>query len=129
MKGKSTLAPLQEDPEIEYKNDTFHQTNEFEPINRIGTIRTQYDWQELSDPSLFEIDPKIVEKIQPVLDFANHAVELQSTKDNVLIFLYKGNMRHLIGVQANMKKIAKKYFPEMTDLRLETPRASDKFDT
>jgi hypothetical protein len=49
-------------------------------------------------------------------------------QDNVLLFNYKGPMRHIIGVRAMMINIAKGCFPEMKDLRLETTRRTDKFD-
>lgn len=34
-------------------------------------------------------------------------------QDNVLVFEYKSKMRHLIGVQASMTRIAQECFPEL----------------
>ena len=128
MKGKIVLEADSGDPKVEYANDSFVHNETMQPINKIGSIRTQYDWQDLSNPDEFEIDQRVVNEIQPLLEFVNHAAELQSTKNDVLVFYYYGNMRHLIGIRANMIQIAKKCYPNMVDLLLETPRASDKFD-
>ena len=128
MKGKIVLEADSGDPKIEYANDSFVHNETMQPINKIGTIRSQYDWQDLSNPDEFEIEQKVVDKIKPLLEFVNYAAELQSTKNNILVFRYHGNMRHLIGIRANMIHIAKQCFPEMVDLLLETPRPSDKFD-
>ena len=128
MKGKTVLEADSGDPKVEYANDSFAYNETMQPINKIGSVRTQYDWQDLSNPDEFEIDQRVVDKIQPLLDFVNHAAVLQSTKNNVLIFGYYGNMRHLIGIRANMIHIGKQCFPEMVDLLLESPRPSDKFD-
>ncbi len=38
-------------------------------------------------------------------------------------------MRHIIGIRSHMLAVAKECFPELIDLRLETTRGSDEFDT
>ena len=130
MKGKMTLHPKVEEPAVAFKDDSFTHNEDMITTNKIGTIRSQYNWQPPADRTEedYHIDEKIARKIQPVIRFVNHLARLRSTKDNVLIFEYKGVMRHLIGVRAMMMGIAKECFPEMVDLRLETKRASDKFD-
>lgn len=128
MKGKITLHPKMKDLAEEYKDDIFTHNEELETMNKIGTIREQYDWQPSTDESEYVIDKKILAKIQPVIGLVNHIADLKSTKNNTLIFQYKGIMRHLIGIRSMMMTVAKECFPEMVDLRLETTRTSDKFD-
>ena len=55
-------------------------TTEFETMNKIGTIRDQYEWQPTSDPSEWAIEEEKLSKVQPLVDFINHAGELKSTK-------------------------------------------------
>ena len=59
------------------------------------------------------IDEHILQHIQPVLRFINHAAVLKSTKDNILIFEYKSSLRHIIGARDSMLVIAKQCFPEI----------------
>ena len=49
-------------------------------MNQIGTIRDQYEWQPKSDGSNWLIESEKMPKIQPLVDFINHAGELKSTK-------------------------------------------------
>ena len=49
-------------------------------MNKIGTIRDQYEWQPKSDGSNWLIEIEKMPKIQPLVDFINHAGELKSTK-------------------------------------------------
>ena len=49
-------------------------------MNKIGTIRDQYEWQPKSDGSNWLIESEKMPKIQPLVDFINHAGELKSTK-------------------------------------------------
>lgn len=128
MKGKITLHPKMKDLAEEYKDDVFTHNEDLETMNKIGSIREQYDWQPSGDESEYAIDKKILAKIQPVIKLVNHIAELKSTKNNKLVFQYKGVMRHLIGIRSMMMTVAKECFPEMVDLRLETTRTSDKFD-
>ena len=74
------------------------------------------------------MDESILSKIGPVMLYANHAAELLSTRNNILVFDYKGQMRHIVGMRAAMMKICREVCPEITDIRLETERDSDKFD-
>jgi hypothetical protein len=94
MKSKITLEVKLNDPAIEYANDTFTHNEELQPINKVGTIRDQYDWKNLTDPSNFKIDVSVEKKIQPVIDYINHAGKLKSTavhtfvdKNILIIFL------------------------------------------
>jgi hypothetical protein len=64
---------------VEYANDTFTHNEEMETINKIGTVREQYDWQPRRELQHI-IEPHKVEKLQPVIKFINHAADLQSTK-------------------------------------------------
>ena len=128
MKGKITLAPYMPPPAELWANDSFHHNDEFETINKVGSIREQYEWQP--DTTLtHEIDEKVVERIQPVLKYINHAGTLLSTKDGIIVMDYMGQMRHIIGIRATMLKIAKECCPEIKDIRLETEKGKDKFDS
>jgi hypothetical protein len=49
MKGKLTLHMYQDPPHILYANDSFTHNQEFETMNKIGTIRDQYEWQPLGN--------------------------------------------------------------------------------
>lgn len=49
-------------------------------MNKIGTIRDQYEWQPKSDASEWVIEEEKLSKVQPLVDFINHAGELKSTK-------------------------------------------------
>lgn len=49
-------------------------------MNKIGTIRDQYEWQPKSDASEWVIEEEKLSKVQPLIDFINHAGELKSTK-------------------------------------------------
>ena len=80
MKGKLSLFPYQPEPEVAYANDSFAHNQELDVTNKIGTIRVQYDWQP--DPKLlpYVIEEEKLEKIAPLLHYANHAAVLLSTK-------------------------------------------------
>ena len=80
MKGKISLEAALPEPEIDYANDSFTHNEEMQPVNKIGTIRYQYDWRNTSDSSEWKIDKKVAEKIKPVIEFVNHAAGLKSTK-------------------------------------------------
>ena len=80
MKGKISLEVAVDPPEVEYANDSFTHNEDLQPVNKIGTIRSQYDWKSLSDKSEWKIEPDIVEKIQPLINYINHAGVLRSTK-------------------------------------------------
>ncbi len=129
MKGRVTLAAHLPPPAELFADDKFDHNDEFTTINKIGTVREQYDWAVGSrDPADMIIDESILGKIGSVLLYVNHAAELVSTKDNVLVFDYKGQMRHIVGIRAAMMSICRDVCPEITDIRLETERNSDKFD-
>lgn len=49
-------------------------------MNKIGTIRDQYEWQPRGDASTWLIEKEKLAKVQPLVDFINHAGELKSTK-------------------------------------------------
>lgn len=49
MKGKLTLHMYQDPPHILFANDSFTHNQEFETMNKIGTIRDQYEWQPLGN--------------------------------------------------------------------------------
>ena len=129
MKGRVTLAARVPPPSELFADDKFDHNDEFTTINKIGTVREQYDWAVGSrDPDDLVIDESILSKIGPVMLYANHAAELLSTRNNILVFDYKGQMRHIVGMRAAMMKICREVCPEITDIRLETERDSDKFD-
>ena len=112
MKGKLTLLPYQDPPSVKYAADRFTHNEELEMMNKIGTIRDQYNWQP--DRNLVhEIEPEKLSRIEPLINYINHAGELQSTKDNILIFDYRGTLRHIIGIRASMMELAKTCFPEL----------------
>lgn len=79
MKGKRILHPKMPDPAVAYVNDTFTHNAEAVAMNKIGTVRRQYDWLPRADLQ-HEIEPEKVALLRPVIDFINHAGELQSTK-------------------------------------------------
>lgn len=79
MKGKISLLPKQEEPEVEYKDDVFTHNKDFEVMNKIGTIRVQYDWQPRQDLQ-HEIEEHKLPALQPLVDYINHAGKLVSTK-------------------------------------------------
>lgn len=128
MKGKKTLHVYQPPPAERWANDTFTHNEEIRQVNQIGTIREQYDWQPQGNASDWEIDPAVVEQIGPVLRMANEIVKLRSTKGNILLFEYRGVMRHIAGIRATLFEVARQCFPEVVDLRLETTRMLDKHD-
>ena len=129
MKGRVTLAADLAPPAELFADDRFEHNEEFTTINKVGTIREQYDWKVSSrDSKDCEFDEAIIAKIGPVLDYVNHGAELVSTRNNVLVFDYKGQMRHIVGIRAAMLELCKKVCPEIVDIRLETDRGSDKFD-
>ena len=99
MKGKLTLHPFQEEPAKAYENDTFAHNQNMSYMNMVGSTRDQYDW--LPDESLlpYVIEEGKLDAIAPVMAYVNHAATLLSTKDDVLVFRYKGNMRHLLGIR------------------------------
>lgn len=80
MKSKLVLQTYQPPPRIMFANDSFTPNEELETLNRIGTIRDQYDWSPSVLPEECQIDDSIEAKIAPVLRFINHAAELKSTK-------------------------------------------------
>jgi hypothetical protein len=49
-------------------------------MNKIGTIRDQYEWQPASNPEDWLIEEEKMARVQPLVDFINHAGELKSTK-------------------------------------------------
>lgn len=63
---------------MEFKNDKYTPNDDVITLNEVGTIREQYDW--LPRKIEHSIDEEIVEKLQPVIRFLNHAAELVSTK-------------------------------------------------
>jgi hypothetical protein len=88
MKSKLVLQTYQPPPRVMFANDSFTPNEELETLNRIGTIRNQYDWSPSVRPEECEIDESIVTKIGPVLRFINHAAELKSTKVCMLLLEY-----------------------------------------
>jgi hypothetical protein len=128
MKGKMTLMPEIPEPEVAYVNDTFTHNEDMGFMNMVGTIRIQYDWQPDESLKPYLIEKEKIAHIQPVINYVNHAAKLLSTKDDVLVFHYKGNMRHLLGIRASMMRICKTCYPECTNIRLETTKRADKFD-
>jgi hypothetical protein len=128
MKGKVTLAANLPPPAELFAGDSFDHNTDASTINKVGTIREQYDWLPLEREEPFLICDKVLGKIEPVLRYVNHVAVLQSTRDNILVFDYRGQMRHIVGMRATMLQIARECFPEVVDVRLETDRMSDKFD-
>ena len=64
---------------IAFKDDTFTHNEDMLTMNKIGTIREQYDWQP--DASLDHvIEDYKLEQLKPLLDYVNYACRLQSTK-------------------------------------------------
>jgi hypothetical protein len=49
-------------------------------MNKIGTIRDQYEWQPATDSTEWVIEEEKLSKVQPLIDFINHAGVLKSTK-------------------------------------------------
>ena len=49
-------------------------------MNKIGTIRDQYEWQPKGNQDGWLIEEEKMSKVQPLVDFINHAGELKSTK-------------------------------------------------
>lgn len=90
MKGKMTLAVWRPPPAVEWANDTFTHNEDLVTLNKIGTIRDQYDWAPQGDPADHAIDEEVLRQIQPVLAMVNHAAELVSTK-----VVFTGAMRLL----------------------------------
>jgi len=80
MKGKKTLHPALQSPKERWGNESFTYNTDVLPLNMIGTIREQYDWEPSSDGSDWYIDPVIKSKIEPVLTMAGFIAELKSTK-------------------------------------------------
>ena len=80
MKGKKSLLPEYEDNAIAYANDSFTYNTEIEATCEIGTIRDQYDWRPQGDKSEWEIDPDVVTKITPLLNYIGEVAVLRSTK-------------------------------------------------
>ena len=74
------------------------------------------------------IEEAVLAKIGPVLKYVNHAADLLSTRDPVLVVDYRGQMRHIVGIRSAMLELCKECAPEIVDIRLETERGSDKFD-
>jgi hypothetical protein len=143
MKGKRILHPVMPDPAVAYANDSFGPNPDAVAMNTIGTIRVQYDWQPRTD-LVHEIEPHKVERLRPVINFINHAAELQSTKvsaqssplhvrstdvscaaiclqDDIIIFKYKGVMRHIVGMRSTMLKMARECYPEVKVRLLAAP--------
>jgi hypothetical protein len=81
MRNKRILEPEREDPRVQYKDDKFAPNDEVLTLNEVGTIREQYNW--LPEAREHAIDISVAEKLQPVIQFLNHAAELQSTKVTV----------------------------------------------
>lgn len=123
MKSKSSLHPVMIDPAILFANDTFTPNEDLQAPNMIGTIRHQYDWTPTD--RVHEIEDHKLPLLEPLLRFISESSELQSTKDDVLIFWYKGFIKNIIGMQAMLKGIAQECYPPLVDLRLETDRRMD----
>jgi hypothetical protein len=131
MKGKISLHAQMGSPADEFSADEFDYNTENVPLNNVGTVREQYSWtpDDAETQAGYRVDEAVVSEIRPVLDFANQAAELLSTRDGVLIFNYKGNMRQLLGIRDMMLSIAKDCYPGLKDLRLVTERTHDKYDS
>lgn len=128
MKGKMSLLPEIPEPEEAYVNDTFTHNEEMGFMNSVGTVRVQYDWQPDESLKPYLIEEEKIASIQPVIDYANHVATLLSTKEDVIVFEYKGIMRHCLGIRSSMLRIAKQCYPDCVDVRLETYKKCDKFD-
>ena len=128
MKGKLSLLPKLRDPKEAFANDTFTHNEDMSFMNKIGTIREQYDWTPRTDLLPYLIEEDKLEKIEPLIRFVNHVATLKSTKDDILVFEYHGIMRHLVGIHSTMTKLAKEHYPNYKDIRLETDRKADKYD-
>lgn len=113
MKSKMTLHVALPPPAKLFENDSFTHNTDFETMNKIGTIRVQYDWQPELTLLPYHIDQAIVHKIEPVMQYVNYAAKLRSTKDNILVFEYFGQMRHLLGIRESMYHIARQCWPEI----------------
>jgi hypothetical protein len=64
---------------IAFKDDTFTHNEDMLTMNKIGTIREQYDWQPNASLDHVIEDYKL-EQLKPLLDYVNYACRLQSTK-------------------------------------------------
>lgn len=80
MKGKMTLEAYLPPPAELFKDDKFTYNEKLETLNKIGTIREQYDWAPTVKPEDCEIDEDIQNKISPLISYLNHAAQLISTK-------------------------------------------------
>jgi hypothetical protein len=105
MKSKITLEVKLDDPAIEYANDTFTHNEELQPINKIGTIRDQYDWKNITASSTWKIDSRIVKKIQPVIDYINHAGVLRSTavKQHCLFIMQRNHQSNVLTLVIHLR--------------------------
>ena len=65
---------------IKHKSQIILKNSEFETMNKIGTIRDQYEWQPKGNKDDWLIEEEKMSKVQPLVDFINHAGELKSTK-------------------------------------------------
>lgn len=63
-------------------------------MNKIGTIRDQYEWQPKGNSDGWLIEEEKMSKVQPLVDFINHAGELKSTKVMILFDLYYIDFRY-----------------------------------
>ena len=113
MKSKMTLHVAMPRPAELFAEDRFEHNDEFETMNKIGTVRVQYDWQPDASLLPYKIEADVAAKLAPVIRFVNHAAKLRSTKDGVVIFDYLGQMRHLIGIRDFMLRIAKDCYPQI----------------
>ena len=102
-------------PKIMFENDTFTYNEKLETMNKIGTIRNQYDWtptitipstslsskrtmensvrfstQEKSISAIEnqDINNEILDRIEPILKYINYAAELKSTKVSQMNDIY-----------------------------------------
>jgi hypothetical protein len=96
-----------------FAEDKFEHNDEFETMNKIGTVRVQYDWQPDASLLPYKIDADVAAKLAPVIKFVNHAAKLRSTKNGVVVFDYLGQMRHIIGIRDFMFRIAKDCYPQI----------------
>jgi hypothetical protein len=76
MKGKLSLHPAFSD---DFTQESFVHSETNVMMNKVGTIREQYDWLPRADLEHL-IEPEKLEKIAPILRFVNFAADLQSTK-------------------------------------------------
>jgi hypothetical protein len=82
MKGKMVLETYLPPPKELFSDDKFDYNDELITLNKIGTMRYQYDWHPTMQPEDYMIEDHVLDKIGPVLRFLNHGGQLLSTKVN-----------------------------------------------